>query len=87
MFFFYLEIVLDVSKQLHISTASVAFSNAHFGAGAGPIYLANIGCSGSESNLTDCSHNFTVSCNNGHSEDAGVRCQGRFLQNYNSCNV
>ena len=87
MFCFCLEIVLDVSKQLHISTASVAFSNAHFGAGAGPIYLANIGCSGSESNLTDCSHNFTVSCNNGHSEDAGVRCQGRFLQNYNSCNV
>ena len=65
-------------KQLHISTASVTFSNAHFGAGAGPIYLANVGCSGSEGNLTDCSHNFTVSCYSGHSEDAGVRCQGRF---------
>ena len=56
----------------------VAFSNAHFGVGVGPIYLDNVGCSGSESNLTDCPRTFSVSCYSGHFEDAGVRCQGRF---------
>ena len=59
-------------------TDSVAFSSAHFGAGVGPIYLDNVDCSGSESNLTDCQSSSFVSCYYGHSEDAGVRCQGRF---------
>ena len=56
-------------------TDAVAFTNAHFGAGVGPIYLDNVACSGSESNLTECSRSFIVSCYS-HSEDAGVRCQG-----------
>ena len=55
---------------------AVAFINAHFGAGTGPIHLDNVDCSGSESNLTDCQHSSTISCTNGHSQDAGVRCQG-----------
>ena len=54
----------------------MAFSGAHFGAGAGPIYLDDVGCSGSESSLLDCSNSSIVSCYGGHSEDAGVRCQG-----------
>ena len=57
-------------------TDAVAFSGAHFGAGAGPIHLDNVGCTGSETNLTDCSYNSVVNCLRGHSEDAGVRCQG-----------
>ena len=56
---------------------AVAFSGAHFGVGTGPIFLDNVGCSGSERNLTDCPHSSTVYCYRGHSEDAGVRCQGR----------
>ena len=58
------------------STDAVAFSSAHFGAGVGSIHLNNIDCSGSEMNLTDCSHSSIVYCTNGHSVDAGVRCQG-----------
>ena len=62
---------------LFFSIDAVAFSNAHFGAGNGPIHLHVVGCNGSETNLTDCpevrSHNY---CLQGHSEDAGVRCQG-----------
>ena len=54
---------------------AVAFTDAHFGAGVGPIYLDDVGCSGSENNLSECSRSFVVSCY-GHSEDAGVRCQG-----------
>ena len=60
-------------------TDAVSFSSARFGAGVGPIYLDNVDCNGSESNLTNCSYSSIFSCYNGHSEDAGVRCQGRHL--------
>ena len=63
-------------------TDAVAFTNAYFGGGVGPIYLDNVGCSGSESNLTECSRSFIVSCYS-HSDDAGVRCQGELY--FSSC--
>ena len=53
----------------------MAFGNAHFGAGIGPIHLDNIGCNGSEENLISCSQNSFSSCYSGQREDAGVRCQ------------
>ena len=62
-----------------ILTDAVAFSSAHFGAGAGPIHLDHVACSGSEDNLIDCSHSSFVSCSGGHREDAGVRCQGGLI--------
>jgi len=54
---------------------AVAFSNAAFGAGTGPIHFDNTECSGSEDSLINCSRSSFVRCNSGHSEDAGVRCQ------------
>ena len=57
---------------------AVAFTNVHFGSGTGPIHLDNVGCSGGESNLTDCPRSFTVSCYR-HYDDAGVRCQGKVV--------
>ena len=65
-----------------VTTGAVAFTNAHFGAGTGPIYLDNIDCNGTESNLTSCEQSSYVSCYYGHSEDAGVRCQGAFKTFY-----
>ena len=68
-----------INSELCIFThqiGAVAFGNAHFGAGVGPIYLDDVECSGSESNLTDCSSRSIIYCYRGHSEDAGVRCQG-----------
>ena len=56
-------------------TDAVAFSSTQFGAGVDQIYLDGVGCNGSESNLTKCSHGFTVSCS-WHSRSAEVRCQG-----------
>ena len=53
----------------------MAFTNAHFGAGTGTIYLDNVGCTSRETRLIDCSRSSTVSCTSGHTEDAGVRCQ------------
>ena len=68
-----------------IPTGALAFSGAHFGAGTGPIVIGNVACSGSESNLINCSHRSNVTCTNGHSQDAGVRCQGQFVDCGNEC--
>ena len=59
-----------------ISTDAVAFGDAHFGPGTGPILLDDLDCNGSESSLIDCSQSSYISCYYGHAEDAGVRCQG-----------
>ena len=66
----------NCGNNITIVTDAVAFSGAHFGAGTGTIFLDDLGCSGSEQRLTDCSRSSTVSCFSGHNEDAGVRCQG-----------
>ena len=55
----------------------MAFGSAHFGAGTGTIYLDNVDCSGRENRLIGCSHSSSNNC--GHSQDAGVRCQGYAL--------
>ena len=47
-----------------------------FGLGTGRIYLDDLGCNGTEQNLLRCSHRGTGVHNCGHSEDAGVICQG-----------
>ena len=66
-----------------ISTDAVAFGSAHFGAGTGPIYLDDVGCTGSENNLINCSQSSSVTCFGSHSQDAGVRCQGLMKWNTN----
>ena len=50
---------------------AIAYSNARFGQGSGPVHMSNVGCSGSESRLIDCSYN-SVYCSY---NDAGVSCQ------------
>ena len=50
----------------------LAFSGAHFGAGTGAINLNDVQCSGSESNILDCSYNENSDCT--HEEDASVVC-------------
>ncbi len=51
---------------------AVAFRSATFGAGSGEIYLDDVGCIGTESQLVNCPHITEHNC--GHNEDAGVRC-------------
>jgi len=60
-----------------MSTDAVAFTNARFGLGVGPIFLDRVDCNGNESYLLNCSSSFYVYCSSGHYRDAGVRCQGR----------
>ena len=71
-----LTITVVIALYAHLKpTDAVAFGTRQFGGGAGPIYLDNVACSGSESNLLDCPRSSFVSCHSSR-RGAGVRCQG-----------
>ena len=52
----------------------VAYREARFGEGSGPIWLDEVGCTGDEASLNDCFKNPWGEHNCGHGEDAGVEC-------------
>ena len=58
-----------------------AFVNAQFGKGTGPLILDRLGCTGNEAGLLSCYHRGieVIGSNCTHSDDAGVRCQGRVI--------
>ena len=59
-----------------------AYSNAHFGTGRGPIFLDDVQCTSSSSQLLECPSRPILSHNCLHSADAGVGCEGMFTQCY-----
>ena len=57
-------------------TDGVAYSNAYFGTGTGPIYLDDVDCTLSDSQLLECSSSPILAHNCDHHADAGVGCEG-----------
>ena len=55
-----------------------AYSNAYFGVGSGPIFLDDVQCTSSSSQLLECSSRPILTHNCLHSADASVRCEGTF---------
>ncbi|XP_056452107.1 deleted in malignant brain tumors 1 protein-like [Gadus chalcogrammus] len=72
-----------VCRQLGCGRLLSAPRGATFGPGQGPIGMIDVYCKGHESELTQCRYNGVPTHWCGHSEDAGVVCEGRvevFLQ-------
>ena len=69
-----------ICHQLGFLRAVGAPREATFGAGSGPSWYSNVGCAGTENNLTECSKSISLigkACS--HSQDAGVMCSSEFL--------
>ena len=62
--------------DLTVLAGGIAYSNAQFGAGTGPIYLDDVTCTSSDSQLLECSSRPLLTHNCLHSADAGVGCEG-----------
>ena len=62
--------------SLACSADGLAYYSAYFGAGTGPIYLDDVACTSSASQLLECSSRPILAYNCDHHDDAGVGCEG-----------
>ena len=65
---------------------ALAFSNAHFGQGSGPIFMDSVACGSSDTVLLACSYDPNTS-EDSHAEDAGVRCGGECFSTFHTCTL
>lgn len=59
------------------ASATTTTTASIFGPGSGPVFVADVHCTGSEETLLQCSHSkisLGSYCN--HNRDVGVRCEG-----------
>ena len=60
-----------------LSSDSLPIANAFYGMGNGDILLDDVLCRGNEKNLLQCGRDSRGEKNCTHSEDAGVKCNGK----------
>ena len=60
-------------------TGGIPYNNAQFGVGTGPIYLDDVACTLSDSQLLECSSRPILTHNCDHHDDAGVKCEGMYF--------
>jgi len=78
--------ILTTYHTLINYTGAVARSRAFFGQGTGAILLDQVGCTGTETRLIDCSSIPIGIHDCSHFEDAGVTCQGMCSSHsYSTC--
>ena len=65
--------------MLGFQSAIRAYSYAEFGEGQGKIWLDDVQCVGTESELSNCIHDSFGDHNCQHREDAGVSCSSESL--------
>ena len=68
--------------SIYLPTGGRVYSNAHFGAGSGPIFLDDVQCTSSSDQLLECPSRPILSHNCLHSADAGVGCEGIHVYYY-----
>ncbi|KAL2085665.1 hypothetical protein ACEWY4_018985 [Coilia grayii] len=66
-----------VCRQLGCGQAISAPDKAHFGEGSGKTWLDDVGCTGTESSITECRHSGFGDEDCSASEDAGVVCSAQ----------
>uniref|UniRef100_G1NN01 SRCR domain-containing protein n=1 Tax=Meleagris gallopavo TaxID=9103 RepID=G1NN01_MELGA len=69
-----------ICRQLGCGYAIKALDSAHYGEGSGQIWLDDVNCTGSESNIWACPSRVWGHHNCQHKEDAGVLCSGMFKE-------
>ena len=60
------------------SVGAIPKGNAYFRQGSGRIWLDDLNCNGSETDIAFCGHRGWGRTNCDHSEDASVICNGKF---------
>ena len=62
--------------------SEVYLKNTRFGEGSGPIFLSKLRCTGQETSLLGCQHNYFHHLYCDHDYDAGVKCEGIHFKHY-----
>ena len=61
-------------RQIGYPGAEFSYGLAQFGEGSGTIQIRNVACTGTETDIRDCTFSTDANTACSHSEDAGVRC-------------
>ena len=66
--------LLLIGLCFYICSFSGEDLNEKYGGGTGPIWLDNVNCNGSETDIGNCSHRGWGTHDCGHIEDVSIRC-------------